>query len=328
MIRSIFASLVTIIFNFVFLVSFVLFVLLNTLLTPDFYKSDDANKFYESSIDLFSTFIYRVNNEVKLPLTKEEIKNEVRAVYTPEDIRNTLTPFVEQVINPSFDDDGMATIKLDFSGVVDKLPKFGENLAKKLYVALPKCGKNDPEDAIGKTCLPKSVSISDFQSQLSSSLDKELFSKISSKSLVFNINRNSMRLNGFNLDKSLFWDLWWLLLVIQMFLLLLVALIIFKPWYRIVKWVSKPIISGSFVAGLFFIALYEVPDFMAKFMGSGPGKDLTEEEMGTVISFVKSLLWLVVDKALWFAGILFVFGLAVYIFGLWGKKHYSHGGVK
>jgi hypothetical protein len=50
--------------------------------------------------------------------------------------------------------------------------------------------------------------------------------------------------------------------------------------------------------------------------------------MGTVISFVKSLLWLVVDKALWFAGILFVFGLAVYIFGLWGKKHYSHGGVK
>jgi len=322
MLKSLFASIFTVIFNVFFLLSFLLFVVLNTVLDVNFYKGAVSEKLYETAVDVVSSVISKQKDEMGWVFTEGDLKQAIREVVTEKDFEDTLVPFVGQIIEPKFDENGSATVVLDLSNILGKLPNFVENLAGKLFDTLPECKKNEvPTNE--KLCIPKNVSSEDFEAQMMSVLDSKFLSSIPTKTTVFEFHEQDLKVYGdMSVNKDLLWKVWWMSVAINVLLLLIIALIILKPWNRMLRWISKPLISGAISVSLVFIGLYHLPEILTKFIDQDTMKGtLGPEEFDSVLYFVGDFFKLISARALVCAGVVFVLGISIYIVGLYLKHH-------
>ena len=321
MLKTFFASVFAIIFNIFFLLSFILFVLLNTILNVDFYKGPVSERFYETAVDVASGAIYKQRDQMKLDFTEAELKNVLMEVVSEKDFEDTLVPFVQQLVEPKFDENGVAVVMLDLSNIVGKLPDFAGVLAEKLFDTLPDCEKGaEPTDA--NLCIPADLKIEDFKQQAVTALDAGFLSSIPSKVKIFEFHEQNLKVyKDMKLDKDLLWNVWWMTIAINVLLLVIIALIILKPWHRVVRWISKPLISGSIFVSLFFLSLYYLPTILSRIIKSDASvsKEVLEQ-MDPILCFIGDFFGLISTKALIFAGSVLVVGLSLYIFGLYGKR--------
>ena len=322
MVRSIFAGIVTAIFSLFFFVSFTFFVLLNTVLNVDFYEGEVAEQLYETSVDVLGSAVYRNKGDMSFDFTEEELGKTFRSVLSPEDFEGILVSFLGQVMDPAFDEDGVALITLDLSTVLDKLPVLGEELATKLISTSPNC--SEVVDSTGEFCVPEGASTEDLKREIMTALDQVMLSSIPTKIVTFEFREQDLELfPGTQLSKEFLWQVWWMLFAVQAFLLLIVALIILKPWSRVLRWVAKPLLTGSILVSIIFLLLYKLPDLLMKGLDSAEAGVLSEKELSSLVWFAKGILWLIVSEALMYALVIFIVGLVVYISGIW-LKHYSH----
>ena len=322
MLKSLFASIFTVIFNVFFLLSFLLFVVLSTVLNADFYKGTVSEKFYETTVDVVSSVISKQKDEMGWVFTEGDLKQAIIETVTEKDFEDTLIPFIGQIIEPKFDENGSAAVVLDLSNILGKLPNFVGNLAGKLFDTLPECGKNEmPTEK--NLCIPNNVSSEDFEAQMMSVLDSKFLSSIPTKTTVFEFREQDLKVYGdMKLNKDLLWNVWWMSVAINVLLLLIIALIILKPWNRILRWISKPLISGAIFVSMAFIALYHLPEILTKFIGQDAMKGaLGSEEFDSILYFIGDFFKLISTRALMAAGVMFVLGLSIYIVGLYLKHH-------
>jgi len=307
-------------------VSFVLFVLLNTILNVDFYKGSISEKFYETTIDVASTSIYKQKDQMKIDFTENELREILMQTVSEEDFESTLVSFIRQIVEPDFGENGIATVVLDLSKISGKLPGFAEILAEKLFATLPDCKRGEmPTDE--NLCIPEGLSVEDFKAQAISAFDAGFLSSIPSQVKVLEIQEQDLVIYGDKrLDKNLLWNVWWMTVSINLLLLFIISLIILKPWYKVLKWISKPLISGSIFSGLIFLAIYNLPKLLVRAIESGATKDsvLVKDEVDSILRFVGDLFTVISTGALWLAGSLLLVGISIYIAGVLGK-HHSNG---
>ena len=323
MIKSIFASFFTFIFTIFFFASFLLFVLLNTLLDVDFYKGDLSDAFYETTVEVSSSAIQKNSEQLGDFLTEGEIEKVLREIVEPEDFENVLVPFISQIVDPVFDEQGKAVVTLDFSGLVDKFPEFSSFTAGKIMDTLPECeGSSLPTEE--NPCVPKDVSRKDFEEMILTVLDQGVFSSMPTEVKVFEFYEDDLEVgDGINLNKDLLWKVWWMSLSVLMLFLVIIALIILKPWHRIVRWISKPLISSSLVTGVLFLVLYQLPSFASQMIPEEALDQaaLDQEQVESMVYFVGKFMSLMAGKALLYVAVAFSIGLGLLIIGLWGKHH-------
>jgi hypothetical protein len=323
MIRSIFAGILSLIFSIVFLSSSILFVVLNTVLDSDFYGEEVSKEFYETTVDVMGSVVYRQSDDFQKFFTEDEIKNEFQKLLTAEDFRLLLVPFIEQVTEPEFDEDGIAVVTLDLTVILARLPDFAENVVSKLYDTLPKC--EDPAQFVESelNCIPPEFPVEDFTSMVLATLDRDVISSLPSKVVSFEIYKQDLELfSGTTLSKGLLWQVWWMITVIEILLLLVIALVALKPWHKILRWVSKPLLSGAILVIILFFVLYQLPDIVSRAV-MAESDAFTVGEVSSLVWFLKGFLLLVLEKALIYAVSVFLFGLGLYVAGLWGR-HHSH----
>lgn len=324
MVRSVFASLVTFVFSIVFFVSFTLFLFLNTLLSVDFYKGDLSESLYEAVVDVTTGLISSNKAEIEIPFSEKDLEKALRENISAEDFENVLVPFIQQLIEPEFDENGVAQISLDFSHVIDKLPNFVEMFASNLFDTMPPCEKGVvPSDE--NLCIPEGIPEEDFKDQVVQILNVQMLGEVPSKITVFELHEGDLELfAGYELNKSFLWKLWWATFLVQVLLLAIVALIILKPFHRVVRWVSRPLISGAVFTAVAFLGLYHVPKLVSSLASSDKmGENLNTDQVQSMMYFLEDFLGLLSTRALMYSAVIFVAGLAIYIIGL-VMKHHSH----
>jgi|GEM_PF-3300439 hypothetical protein len=323
MIKSIFASFFTFIFSIFFFISFLLFVLLNTLLDVDFYKGDLSEAFYETTVEVVSSTVVKNSEHLGDFLTEGEVENALREIVKPEDFEDVLVPFISQIVDPVFDEQGKAVVSLNFSGLVDKFPEFSAFAAGKLIDTLPECeGTVLPTEE--NACVPQGVSREDFGEMIFTVLDQDVLSSMPSELKIFEFYEEDLEIrDGIDLNKDLLWKVWWMSLSVLALLLIIIALIILKPWHRVVRWLSKPLIASSLVSGILFLVLHQLPSFASQMMPNEVLADtaMDKAQVESMIYFIGKIFSLVAEKALLYVAVVFLVGLILLITGIWGKHH-------
>jgi hypothetical protein len=324
MVRSIFAGLITIIFSIVFFASFVLFLLLNTLLNVDFYEGSLSESLYEASVDVVTTSVVGAQGDIEVKFSEADFEKVLRETITAEDFEDILVPFVENLVEPEFDETGVAVIEVDFSGVVDKLPNFVGTLSSYLFDTISPCevGVIPSEENF---CIPDGVPEEDFKNQVTQVLNTQILENIPLKLTVFELHEGDLHLfAGYELNKDFLWTVWWGTFMVQILLLLVISLIILKPLHRVIRWIGKPLIASSIFTGVIFMMLYQAPKFISSMATSekaGDGFDTAQAE--SVMYFLGDFFGLLATKALMYSAAIFIIGLSIYVFGLL-LKHHEH----
>ena len=325
MVRSIFAGLIAVIFSFVFFLSFVLFLLLNTLLDVDFYKGTLSESLYESVVEIGIDSFSQAQDQMEVKFSEADLEKVLRETITAEDFEKILVPFVENIIEPEFDENGIALIEVDFSEVTGKLPNLVSGLSSHIFDTIPPCeaGVEPSEDAF---CIPDGIPEEDFEKQVTQVLNTQMLDEFPSKVTVFELHETDLDLfSGYKLNKDFLWTVWWGTFAIQFFLLLIIALIILKPIHRVVRWISKPLISGSILTAVLFLGLYQVPKLVNEFSSSDKASEgLDPDQMQSLMYFLSDFFGLLSTRALMYSGVVFICGLTIYVVGLL-LKHHEHG---
>lgn len=312
MLRSIFIGLVSFIFGVIFLATLSFFTVLTTFLNTDFYK-DTAYYFQNSVTDWFGNDIYDRIPEIQKLVPRSQFLGAVKETLTVEDFENVMIPFVDQLVDPDFGDEGVAFVKMDFSPILAKISTFPEVLSKNVCSDEGKCpSQKAMEDEISKA----------FNGVDLKTIEKELPSNM--KSFTLQIQKQNVEIiPGMTVSKGLFWDVFWVLLAVNVLLLGIIALITFKPWHRVLRAVSKPVMSGAFMYALMFFGLYRAYIYFEPTIIENVAKNMKVE--GDVLSasaaFIEKFFWLIIENVFVCSGVVFGAGLVVYVIGFLGKRY-------
>lgn len=312
MLRSIFIGLVSFVFGVVFLVTLSFFTVLTTFLNTDFYK-DTAYYFQDSVTDWLGSDIYDRIPELQKIATKDQVASAVKDTLKAEDFENVMVPFVEQLINPDFGEEGVAFVKMDFSPIFEKISTFPEVLSKSVCGEAGKC----PSQKIMENEISKAFNGVDLKT-----IEKELPANM--KSFTFQIQKQNVEIfPGMTVSKNLFWNVFWVLIAVNILLLGIIALITFKPWHRILRAVAKPVMSGASIYALMFFGLYKAFIYFEPTIIENVAKGMKAEVdvLNAASAFVEKFLWLIVENVLICSGIVFGVGLVVYMAGFLGKRY-------
>jgi len=312
MLRSIFTGLVSFVFSIVFLATLSFFTILTTFLNTDFYK-DAAGYFHDSVTEWLGSDIYDRIPELQKIATREQVTEAVKNILTGDDFENMMIPFVEQLLNPDFGEEGVAFVKMDFSPFFEKVSTFPEVLSENV------CGKEDkcPSREVMENEISKA-----FNGVNLKTIEKDVPANM--KSFTLQIQKQNVEiLPGMTVSRDLFWNIFWILLAVNVLLLGVVALVTFRPWYNVLKAVARPVMSGAFVYALMFFGLYKAYIYFEPTIIENVAKGMKVEVDALAMSsaFVVQLLWLVVENVLICSGVVFGVGLAVYMVGFFGKRY-------
>lgn len=276
--RGFFASIIAVIFEFVFVSAFVLFVILNTILTADFYKGNFPIKVREAVVTMALDFANSQPELKNSSYSQEKLKTDIEAILKPEYFSNLIAQITDQLQNGYIDDNENREIVLDLTAL------------KKSSV-----GTSD-------------VVIDQFMKRIP---DKFTFDIPLQKDPVF----------GNNIFSAEFaWKVFMMLSAVLGFLILLVSLIIFRPWHRIVKWIGGMFITVSISSGLMFLLIYYTPRLLAE-RGLINYQNVDPQTVAKYLDIFMSIFYAVLRDALIYAGIVFAFGLGLVIFAFFGKKN-------
>lgn len=313
MLRSIFIGLVSFVFGIVFLVTLSFFTVLTTFLSTDFYK-DTAYYFHDSVTDWLGGDIYDRVPELQKIATRDQVMTAVKNTLTDEDFEKMMLPFVDQLLNPDFGEEGVAFVKVDFSPFFEKVSTFPEIVSKTV------CGEGEGKCSSREAMEDKIDKI--FNGMSLKTIKKDIPQNM--KSFTLQIQKQNVEiLPGTTVSKDLFWNVFWVLFAVNILLLAMIALITFRPWHRVLMAVAKPVMSGASIYALLFYGLYRAYIYFEPTIIKNVAEGTkTEVDVLTMSSaFVVQLLWLIVENVLVCSGVAFGVGLVLYMVGFFGKRY-------
>lgn len=255
MFRKFLAGLIFSLFTVLFVPVSLAFGISTTFLDQNFYKGDFVQLVYEFALDELP----RNANLTELPLSKEELKQILFEVFSKEDVAFMVESFFDQLKDVTVPDDGVVKFAINLDWLAQKNELISEKVAFALVNDLPACDTDNPPSEKFPKCLPADVSKVDFQNRIEQTLDRELFSNVPSE-ISFNFTfPRPISGNVFNYFNSIVVKILTIGFFVLVFLLGLMSLIIFSPWNRIGKWLSRAIFFASLNVFLLLTLLLIVP---------------------------------------------------------------------
>ena len=231
----------------VFVVSAALFYLVVTLyftiLNKNFYNSDE---FASYSYDLILSELpnyFKVN----LPesISPEYALSVVKKHVTVVDIKPIITDFGNE-FSEAINAGGPHEFRIDLTSLIDKRGLIAEEFANHLVENLNTCTDPSVYLAENPRCILGSVSKNDFVRQFKATFDRKLFSNVSNE-FTFSLNFPTInKSSAAGLVQTVFYGYMAFLTI----LLILIGLIIFRPFTRVLKWIIFGILKYLILFGL------------------------------------------------------------------------------
>lgn len=293
MFRKFLASLLIFIFTLVALPATLIWSVYNTFLDRDFYSGEFVEDAYDAMVTVGPEL---VDLKEFHSLTPEDVRELFQKIFTKDDLAKFFDSTIEYLTSALHDVKGdKIKMKIPLNLLSEKKDIISKEIADLLYEKLPKCGKN----AGAGECVPTNVSQVAFESQIKSSMNKEVFASIPDE-FAFDMGVPKEvhgDIGGF-ITKAFTWFFSAVILFLLLILFLL-FLIIRKPWFMVLKWEARAILTPSMFMSVFLAILFFSSDIFWKLYNyfASPSSDLALENA----VLIKSLLNLVFSSFAKFA---------------------------
>lgn len=230
-----------------------------TFTDENFYLGDEF-------IDLsYKVIVEELPKSVKVTefegVDSEDISALVAEVVTREDLKGMWADLVEQVKTAEVTENSTVEFNLSLSWLTAKSDVIAEGLSTLLVENLPKCEKGVALSEDNLKCIPAEMDSEQFVAYIRGILNNEILVDIPDE-LAFDVNMPA-EFKG-NISEFFSRVMGMFVIAVSMFLLLLLALIwlvVFRPWYRVLRWEMKTVFSASMILTFFMVLLLKAPDF-------------------------------------------------------------------
>lgn len=287
MIRRILASLLLSIFVFVSVPLFFVWGVYTTFADKDFYKGEFVDTVYE----FMSTELPRIFPiEEGADLAPEDISELFKNIIKKEDLEIVIGNVVDQFSSVTVKE-GKIHFAIPLDWLVAKRDIISAELSTFMFEKFPICenGQEPMNDEGQFRCVPPGLPRADFGREVDNVLFNSAFVDIPAE-FAFDLDAPT-DFEG-NVAEFLSRTIDMVLLAGELFLLLilvLIALIIFKPFIRILKWETKTIFLSSFFITSIGVVLVFFPQiFEALYDKFDVG--LTQDEVNLMVNMFDLLL--------------------------------------
>lgn len=217
-----------------------------TILNKNFYNSDEfASYTYDLVISELPNYFDKnlpesISSEYALYVIKKHI--------TVLDVKPIISDFGDE-LSEAIKIGGPHKFRLDLTSLINKRGLISEEFADHLVENLNTCTDSSVYLAENPRCIPSSVSKDDFVRQFKATFDRKLFSNISDE-FTFSLNLPTVNKSSvLDLAKTVLYGYMAFLTI----LLILIGLIVFRPFIRVLKWIVFAILKSLI---LFALAIF------------------------------------------------------------------------
>jgi hypothetical protein len=309
------AVLLALIFALVTIPTFFIRSIVKTYLNPSFYDGPVIEESHEYLIDNLNKQIAE-DKQVSAYFSEEDIAQLTNKYITSNALRTVIQDFITQMDNIS---DGRKAniIAVSLMPLKENIPNMASDIAVHIVGQTPYCEDEieDPEAFISNglpDCIPLEIEKSSIENPLALEIEKNLYDMIPGE---FSLDLNSVE----NEETAAFTQLLFIFKYVQMILplfmliiLLLITLIIYKPYTRIMKF-----IGGSFALGGIFSLI------AAQLFAQVP--DMYKETINGLNDFYSFLIDFIVERiniySVYFIGIGSLIVLIAFYLSHYYEKH-------
>lgn len=280
----------------------------SNLTDEDFYQG----KLVDYGYDLL---IEELPKTIKLEqfhsLTEDDLRGLIEKVFFKDDLRFLITDFVKSLGDVK-EENGEIHLKIPLSKFNSKDVLIARELTVLLYEKLPLCTGIKSEGE----CIPANLSKIDFQAQLKMELDRTLFANIPDSFVIKKTMPKQFNGDFLGTIQHSFDLFFWVGTSLLVFLLVVLALIIWKPWKKVVIWEAGALYICFFVYTL-AISIFKVFGGIGGIVGHSTNLDLPQNQS---VKFGLEFVDLILDHGASSVRILFI-GIASFfvwlIFSFW-----------
>lgn len=260
MIRKFLAGLILSIFVVFASLFYLVISLYSTVLNKDFYTSDKVVSYaYDLVISELPNYFHE-----NLPegFSSEYISSVLKKYITADEFKPIISDFGDE-FNDAIKVGGNHEFTIDLSVFSKKRDLIAEEFANHLVENLNTCVDSSVYEAENPRCVPVGVSKDDFVRQFKATFDRKLFSKVPDK-FTFSLGLPSVESSGISGLANTVISIYVSFLVI---LLLLLGLIVMRPFIRVLKWIIFAVLKSLvlFALSIFIPTILPLKIFPAIF---------------------------------------------------------------
>lgn len=240
------AAILMLTFIVAFIVVTFIWGLYSTFFNGDFYKGSFTDSVHNFLVYDGQRYIdFQPISEIQ----KGDFTSMMQTIISKEDLKAVVSDVVSQVQTLQVDGNGIIELKIPMKWLSKKTTLFSEVMSNYLYGNLPKCTADQQDYLREFNCVPEMLSKEDFDSALKLALDRKLISDFPDE-FVFKFqipeqfkNRN-LRLFFSEITTKIF-----LVSIMALaILLILIGLMIFRPFTKVLRWEFRTIFLASFLS--------------------------------------------------------------------------------
>jgi len=305
MIRKTIASLFILVFALLTVPTLFLRSITTTYLDPKFYEGPVLDEAYSYSVKFASDEISK-NPEVTKYFSRDDIKKLIEENFTKDNVREVAKDFIAQLKAIS-DKRKTDAIKISLLPVKENIAKMSDMIAEKILADVATC--TDESAALVATaevpaCIPQSIDRNQIKSEIKNRIEKGLTDLIPGEFIIDTAQTDQMKLFEV-LNVVHYAEM--ILPLFMLIVLLLIMLIIYKPYTRVMGFSGAALLVG----GIFGLGTVQLIKYLPGIINSS-SNNVEILNLSTLIIGVFTQKMTV--YSLWFLGIgIIIILLAIFL---------------
>jgi hypothetical protein len=252
MIRKIIAGFLSFVFISLFFVVSVVFGIFNTFLNVDFYDEEFVDVAYDFSLEQLSK---NVDLSEFPAISESDFMDVLKKSFNKEDVSLIVDSFFDQMKNNVADENSIVEFRIPLFFIKEKREYFASYMADKLYETMDVCEGDVLSFSKDLDCIPAGLSKDDYKNMVVLTVVDEILKEVPNE-FVFEVKIPT----DYKGNLSVFFDgfmgnVFLICLAVLIFILLLLWLVIFRPWTRVLRWESKTLFWASFSVLAVFVGM-------------------------------------------------------------------------
>ncbi len=326
-IRIAVAVLLVLIFALLTVPTFFVRSFVKTYFNPSFYDGPVLEESHEYFISFFKKQVQK-DEFVAENFSDEEIETLTRRYFAFDSFQEIIKDFVTQMNNLS-EDRQKGELNVSLMPLKQNIPEMAADISVMIIDKIPLCDTEaDTTDTEFEfngslpSCIPTEIGKSQVEKPLAREIEKNLNDSIPGEfKLDFENNAATQGTSDFKQLLFVFSYTQMIMPLFMLIIILLMALIIYKPYTRIMKFIGASFVLGgafALIAGQLFLRVPEA------FITPSSFPELIAADLNEMITFYSFLIQFIVDKiniySVYFIGI----GSLIVLIGMYLSHFYKH----
>ncbi len=285
--RRAFAGVFILIFVVIALPTFLYFGVSNSILRPSFYEGPIAGTVYDFLLKVSTQRLIKADEVITEHFTESDIRTEIMSVYPLEMFKKNMAGFASQL--EAVKSGASRSISFSLNDFRQSLLTFANNLAYKLFQSLPICqgGQIPEQDTRGlPTCVPPGVEYNNIAAPFSQRFEAAVYMAVPEPAPVdlnavqgpYGVTLGKI-FDGLSVAKYYLYGS-------LMFMLILIALLVYGPFSLIVKYEGIAFIYSGVAGYLMGWGMSYLPGYLLADANLGDMKPDVLQMSNYAMSFV------------------------------------------